>query len=144
MYVYIYIYIYSYTVLSLSIYIYIYAYVYVYVCLLAWCSESPCAPSARVCLPDAVLRSVLIISTRRTSNGGPQIPEPVPTLPSKRPLKVQISQGLGPFLQIELLKTGSVQGHGSHVGRNHAGGFTHTGCAGVSVQVHWSHLGFRV
>ena len=35
-----------------------------------------------------------------------QIPEPLLVFISKCPLKVQIFQGLGPFLQIELLTTG--------------------------------------
>ena len=35
-----------------------------------------------------------------------QIPDPLHIINSKRPLNVQISQGLGPFLQTELLKTG--------------------------------------
>ena len=31
------------------------------------------------------------------------------------------------------------QGHGSHVGRNHVGRFTRTGCTGMLVQVHGLH-----
>ena len=51
------------------------------------------------------LRSVLIVSIRRHSNGGSQIPEPLLIVNSQCPLKVRIVQGLGPFFQIELFKT---------------------------------------
>ena len=46
------------------------------------------------------LRSVLIISIRNISNRGSRIPEPLLMFTSKCPLKVQISQVLGPFFQI--------------------------------------------
>ena len=57
-------------------------------------------------------RSVLRISIhKKTTNRGSQIPEPLLMFTSKRPLKAQISQGLSPFVQIELLKTGrAIQG----------------------------------
>ena len=45
---------------------------------------------------------------RKVSKWGSQIPEPVLIFTSEHPLKAQISQGLGPSLQIELLKTGRV------------------------------------
>ena len=57
--------------------------------------------------PPAAVRSLLIIPIHKISNQVSQIPEPLHILTSKCPLKVQISKGLGPFLQIELLKTGS-------------------------------------
>ena len=40
------------------------------------------------------------------SNGGSRILEPLLVFAVQCPLRVQISQGLGPFFQIELLKTG--------------------------------------
>ena len=40
---------------------------------------------------------------------GSRIPEPLLSFTSRYPLRVQISQGLGPFFQIELLKTGHKQ-----------------------------------
>ena len=52
------------------------------------------------------LRSVLIISVCINSNSGSQIPEPLLMFTSTCPLKVQIPQGLGPFVQIEFLQTG--------------------------------------
>ena len=52
-----------------------------------------------------VARSVLPISIRWISNWGSRIPETLLVFTSKCPLKVQISQGLGPFSQIELLRT---------------------------------------
>ena len=54
----------------------------------------------------AFLRSVLTMSICKTSNRGPRIPEAMRVFTSKCPLKVQISQELGIFVQIELLKTG--------------------------------------
>ena len=51
------------------------------------------------------LRSVLVISIRTISIEG-QIPGSLRIFTSKCPLKVQISHGLGPFSQIELLTTG--------------------------------------
>ena len=59
-------------------------------------------------LSAAQLRSVLIISIHTTSSWGSQIPKPLIMSNSKHPLKVWISQGLGPFFQIVLLKTGCV------------------------------------
>ena len=50
-------------------------------------------------------RSVLTISVRKNSNR-PQIPEALLIFAPKWPLEVQISQGLGPFFQIEPLKAG--------------------------------------
>ena len=50
-------------------------------------------------------RHRLIISIRTISSWGYQIPEPLLVFASQCPLKVQISQGLGPFFQIYLLKT---------------------------------------
>ena len=50
-------------------------------------------------------RSALLISTREISNRGSNIQEPLLAFASKCPLKVQISQEPGPFVQIELLKT---------------------------------------
>ena len=47
--------------------------------------------------------SVLMISTRKVSNRGSWIPEPLLLLPSECRLKAQISQGLGPLFQIQLL-----------------------------------------
>ena len=47
-----------------------------------------------------------MISIRKISNWGSQIPEQLLIFTSKWPLRVQISQELGPFLQIELLETG--------------------------------------
>ena len=49
-----------------------------------------------------------MISIRTISNRGSRIPEPLLVFTSKCPLKAQISQGLGPFVQIQLLKTGSI------------------------------------
>ena len=58
------------------------------------------------------LRSVLMISTCRISNWGSQIPAPFYMFTSRCPLKVQMSQGLGTFFQIELWKTGRTRiGH---------------------------------
>ena len=47
----------------------------------------------------------LRIPIRTISNRGSQIPEPLVMFTSTHPSKVQISLGLGPFFQIELLKT---------------------------------------
>ena len=55
--------------------------------------------------PSSAMQSVLMIPIRQISNRGSQIPEPLLMFTSKCPLKVQTSQGLGPFSQIELLKT---------------------------------------
>lgn len=52
------------------------------------------------------IRSVLTASTRKVANRGSRIPEPLLVLTPRGPLKVQISQGMCPFFQIELLKTG--------------------------------------
>ena len=52
------------------------------------------------------LFSVLISSMGNISNAGSRIPEPLLMLTSKCPLKVQVSQVLGTFFLIELLKTG--------------------------------------
>ena len=49
-------------------------------------------------------RSVLVSSIRTISDRGSQIPEPLILLTSECPLEVQISQGLGPFSQVELNK----------------------------------------
>ena len=54
--------------------------------------------------PSCALRSALMILICKISNRGSQIPEPLLMFNSKRPLKVQISRGLGPFFHIELLK----------------------------------------
>ena len=48
-------------------------------------------------LGPVVLRSALIISIRKNSNGESQIPEPLLILTSKCPLRAQISQGLARF-----------------------------------------------
>ena len=48
------------------------------------------------------IRSVLTISIRKFSNRGSRIPEPLLVFTSKCPLKIQVSQGLGPFFQIEV------------------------------------------
>ena len=53
-----------------------------------------------------VIRSVIIISIYSTSKSGSQIPEPLLLFNSNCHWKVQISQGLGPCFQLELLKTG--------------------------------------
>ena len=42
------------------------------------------------------------------SNGESRMPEPLLALTSKCPLNAQLSQGLGPFFQIELLKTSRI------------------------------------
>ena len=57
--------------------------------------------------------SVPILSIRRHSNRGSQIPEPLLMFTSGCPSKLQVSQGLGPFFQIELLKTGRTINQGS-------------------------------
>ena len=48
----------------------------------------------------------LMTSTRESSVPGSRILEPLPVFNSKHPLKVQTSQGPGPFLRVALLKTG--------------------------------------
>ena len=50
---------------------------------------------------DHQLRSVLIISLRNISNWGSQIPQPSLISTSNCPLKLQISQWLGPYFHIE-------------------------------------------
>ena len=59
-------------------------------------------PSLELTWEGRDIRSVLIISIRKISNCGSQIPEPSLMFNSTCPLKVQISQGLGPFFLIEL------------------------------------------
>ena len=56
---------------------------------------------AHLQLPD--IRSALIVSARKASSRGSQNLKPLLALTSECPLKVQIFQGLGPFLRIELL-----------------------------------------
>ena len=72
------------------------------------CSSPPMYNSActRLWQPD-IVRSVLIISVYTNSNLGCSNPRTL--LIFTCPLKVQISQGLGPFFRIELLKTGMAQ-----------------------------------
>ena len=80
-------------------------------------------PSGTRVLKQVQPRSVLIISTRTFSNGGSQIPEPLLMLTSTCPVKVQISQGLGPFLQIEPSKTGRTRA--GLLGKTAQGGLVH-------------------
>ena len=53
---------------------------------------------------SCVVPSVLIISTRKLSNWGSQVPEPLLMLTATCALKAQISQGLGPFSRLNFWK----------------------------------------
>ena len=50
------------------------------------------------------LELIIMIAIRIISDAGSRIPEPLLCVTSMCPLRVQISQGLGTFFQIELLK----------------------------------------
>ena len=57
-------------------------------------------------LSNIPVRSALVISVCKVSKLGFQIPEPLLRFTSECPLKVRISQGLGPSFQMELFNTG--------------------------------------
>ena len=120
--IYIYIYIYTYIYIYVYIYIYIHTHTYIHTyihnigCAISQESASAATSGVRTAArwqmsttserPASAVDSHDFDSIRIISNRGSQIPEPLLIFTSKYTLKVQISQGLGSFFQIELLKTG--------------------------------------
>ena len=87
---YVYIYVYMYIYIYICVYIYIYIYIYIY----------PLPPPLMACAASVLrkgqlLRSLLTISSRKISNRGSQIPEPMLMFTLTCPLKVQISLSTG-------------------------------------------------
>ena len=78
------------TYIHIYIYIYIYTHIYIYTQIYIYIWSQP----------------VLALSLRKITSWGSKNPQTLLVFASACPPKVQISQGLGPFLQIELLKTG--------------------------------------
>ena len=78
-------------------------YIYIYVHINIYIAKGVVLPARG----DYTLRNV--------SHRGSQISEPLSMFDSKYPVKVQMSQGLGPFVHVELLTTGRTSCITSHV-----------------------------
>ena len=96
------------------------------------------------CYPFSLTRFG-VTQIHKTSDCGSQIPEPLRILTWTCPLKVQISQGLGPFFHVKLLwklalgalkgSTGCLGGLGSQLGENIRCGYPFAFALADAVQV---------
>ena len=97
-YIYIYIHIHTHSMIISSIIIHMYLYIYIYICI-----HTCVYIYIYIYINNTARREE---SVRSISNRGSRTPEPLLMSTSKYPLKVQISQALGTFLQVKLFKTG--------------------------------------